>query len=90
MNPIELNSMQRACKIKGSQKKMAEFLAVSAAYVNQLCKSGSSVPASYCSAIESETGVSRRDLRPNDWRAIWPELAAQEPRSESAGVIAAT
>jgi DNA-binding transcriptional regulator YdaS (Cro superfamily) len=76
MNPIELNPMQRACKKKGSQKKMAEFLEVSAAYVNQLCKTGAAVPASYCSAIEVETGISRRELRPNDWMAIWPELAA--------------
>lgn len=32
----------------------------------------------YCWAIETATGgaVTRRDLRPNDWHRIWPELAA--------------
>jgi DNA-binding transcriptional regulator YdaS (Cro superfamily) len=31
----------------------------------------------YCVAIERETGgkVTRKDLRPDDWQAIWPELA---------------
>lgn len=30
----------------------------------------------YCVAIERATGgkVTRRDLRPDDWAAIWPEL----------------
>lgn len=33
--------------------------------------------AAYCVAIEQATGgrVSRADLRPDDWAAIWPELA---------------
>ena len=31
----------------------------------------------YCVAIERATGgrVTRRDLRPDDWSRIWPELA---------------
>lgn len=31
----------------------------------------------YCSLIEraTEGAVSRRDLRPDDWQRIWPELA---------------
>lgn len=30
----------------------------------------------YCVAIERATGgkVTRRDLRPDDWKLIWPEL----------------
>ena len=27
--------------------------------------------------------ASRQDLRPNDWRQIWPELAAAQPESQS-------
>lgn len=35
------------------------------------------VPVKYCLAIEIETGkkISRKDLRPDDWQKIWPELA---------------
>ncbi len=34
----------------------------------------------YCVAIEQATGgqVSRRDLRPEDWHRIWPELVTPE------------
>lgn len=37
-----------------------------------------------CVAIERESGgrVTRRDLRPDDWHLIWPELA--EPAKEEA------
>jgi len=32
----------------------------------------------YCRAIETATdgAVTRRDLRPNDWHRIWPEMLA--------------
>lgn len=36
-----------------------------------------------CVAIETATRgkVSRQDLRPDDWQAIWPELAKSKPRA---------
>ena len=38
------------------------------------------VPVQHCAAIERATdgAVTRRDLRPNDWAQIWPELVAPE------------
>ena len=33
------------------------------------------VPANRCKAVEALIDVSVRDLRPNDWRDYWPELA---------------
>lgn len=38
-----------------------------------------SVPVEYCARIERETGgaVTRKELRPDDWQAIWPELAKE-------------
>lgn len=38
------------------------------------------VPPERCPAIESATGgaVTRRDLRPDDWWLIWPELVTDE------------
>lgn len=37
------------------------------------------VPIRWILIIESETGgrVSRKDLRPDDWQILWPELAQQ-------------
>ena len=43
----------------------------------------------YCVAIEKATAgvVMRRDLRPDDWYRIWPELVTkQHPAPESAKV----
>lgn len=35
------------------------------------------LPPEHCVTIEQATGgaVTRKDLRPDDWEAIWPELA---------------
>jgi DNA-binding transcriptional regulator YdaS (Cro superfamily) len=39
-------------------------------------KSRGVVPVEHCTAIEKATNgaVTRKDLRPDDWQAIWPEL----------------
>lgn len=44
------------------------------------------VPVQHCVAIERATGgaVSRRDLRPDDWHLIWPELAEFEEKQATA------
>lgn len=38
------------------------------------------VPINKCYAIEQATNglVTRKDLRPNDWHLIWPELVDKE------------
>ena len=38
--------------------------------------------AHVCVALERESAgaVTRRDLRPDDWQDIWPELAESEPK----------
>lgn len=43
------------------------------------------VPAEHCVAVERATSgkVTRKDLRPEDWRAIWPELAANDTEAVS-------
>jgi DNA-binding transcriptional regulator YdaS (Cro superfamily) len=35
------------------------------------------VPVEHCVAVEKATKgkVTRKDLRPDDWKSIWPELA---------------
>lgn len=39
------------------------------------------VPVQWATAIERATNgaVSRKDLRPDDWQRIWPELCADHP-----------
>lgn len=46
------------------------------------------VPIEHCVAIERVTAgaVTRRDLRPDDWHLIWPELAEQPAQKEASHV----
>ncbi len=61
----------------GSQTKLANEIAAQPQLVWQWAKLVRQVPIERCCAIEVATGgaVTRRDLRPNDWQKIWPELA---------------
>ena len=69
--------IETACDLVGSQAEMARILAVTPGMINQLVKGLRPVPVEHCKAIAKATGdeVSCRDLRPNDWQKIWPELA---------------
>jgi DNA-binding transcriptional regulator YdaS (Cro superfamily) len=69
----------RAVEISGSQKSLANQLGVSHQAVWAWINRGS-VPHEYGAAIEQATngGVLRKQLWPNDWHLIWPELKKQE------------
>lgn len=62
---------------RGSRQAFAEKLGVPAPLVSQWANGDRPVPIERCLEIESATGgeVNRRDLRPEDWIRIWPELA---------------
>lgn len=64
------------------QERRALFLSQSGlteGYLRKACSTGQSLNPVYCVAIERATGgaVTRRDLRPDDWQDIWPELAEE-------------
>lgn len=77
MNPHPIDVA--AAKI-GSQAALAELLGVSKGAVNQWKDRERKVPLEHCAAIEAITAgdVTRRDLRPDDWHRIWPELVTME------------
>lgn len=66
------------CAERGRAATLARNLGVSPSYVAQLSEGRRPVPADRARRIETETGgaVTRKDLRPDDWHEIWPELAA--------------
>jgi DNA-binding transcriptional regulator YdaS (Cro superfamily) len=70
MTPIE-----RAIKACGSAARLAKAVGVSA-NAPHMWRVRGRVPSTHCAAIEKATGgqVTRRDLRPDDWAHIWPEL----------------
>jgi DNA-binding transcriptional regulator YdaS (Cro superfamily) len=58
----------------------AKKLGVSSVLISQWKTGKRPVPIERCTAIEVATGgqVTRKDLRPDDWESIWPELKTDE------------
>lgn len=67
-----------AARMIGGRAYLADKLDVSVAAVGNWKQRG--VPIEKCPGIEILTSgaVTRRDLRPDDWQKIWPELAAAQ------------
>ena len=80
MNQNQVAAVQAAVRILGSQAALARALNVTPVTVGQWLNpekaTGRGVPPKQCVRIEKLTDgvVTRRDLRPNDWADIWPEL----------------
>ena len=61
----------------GGQSRLAKALGLSSTVlVSQWANGVRDVPFDRCVAIEVATGgqVTRKDLRPDDWQKVWPEL----------------
>lgn len=69
--------IERAVELATSQSKLADAIGVKQQTISNWMKGGAIRPE-HCSAIERFTdgAVTRRDLRPDDWQQIWPELAS--------------
>lgn len=63
-----------------SQSSFATKIGVTQGMVYQWLTRSRPVSPEKCVAIEKETNgkVSRKDLRPDDWELIWPELAKKK------------
>lgn len=63
---------------RGKAKELAEVLEVSSSYLSQMASGKTAISPARCVNIEIATNrvVTRKDLRPNDWFKIWPELSA--------------
>lgn len=69
-------AVEKIAQFVGSQAAIARHLNVRAPTVNQWVKGSKPVPVRHCRKLEELSGgsVTRRDLRPDDWSTIWPEL----------------
>lgn len=65
---------------RGRAAGLARALGVSATFVWKMAHEDRPVPVEHAAAVERFTGgaVTRRDIRPQDWHLIWPELAAAD------------
>jgi len=70
-------AIEKACALMGGQAALARSLKVTTPAVNQWISGIRPVPIMQCVAIEKITdgAVTRKELRPDDWMDIWPELS---------------
>lgn len=76
-----MKQLDKAIEIVGGVGKLAAAVGVVQGAVSNWRMRGSAVPVEHCATIEIATNgaVTRRDLRPDDWQKIWPELAKAQP-----------
>lgn len=72
---MDLNTYLTSYSI--SQSVAGKALSVSAGRIGHFCRGEDIPPPKVCVRIEAWSGgaVTRKELRPEDWQLIWPELA---------------
>lgn len=81
-NTMALMQLSDWLKAKyGRGQELASAIGVPQSFVVKMAKGQKQVPAERCVPIERATAgaVTRKDLRPDDWHEIWPELATSDP-----------
>ncbi len=60
----------------GAKAQLARAIGVTPVSITQWTNGTRPIPINRCIAIEEATNgiVTRRDLRPDDWQLIWPEM----------------
>lgn len=63
---------------KQEQADFAERCGTTVGYMRKVCSVGGLLREKVCALAEVHSGsaVTRKDLRPDDWADIWPELRA--------------
>jgi len=81
-----MNALEIAIESAGGVGKLAAAIGVGQPVVSNWRARGTTPDAVHCVAIERATNgaVTRRDLRPDDWQAIWPELAKPARKTKEA------
>ena len=77
--PPRNEAVAKAASAVGNPATLGRLIGVKPQTVNDWLHGGKPVPVKRCVLIEQVTNgaVTRRDLRPHDWKELWPELATQ-------------
>ena len=81
-----MNALELAISHLGGVSQLAAAIGVGqSAISNLVARCGAPSPAN-CVSIERATkgAVTRQMLRPDDWEAIWPELASKSGKKKTA------
>lgn len=74
--PSDETVLQKAFRLAGGPKAVIPLLGISPAGFYLYRSHKREFPPEYCALLEAATNfqVTRRELRPDDWWLIWPEL----------------
>lgn len=77
MSEAPSTPLQRAIDAAGGVGALAAKIGIGQTAVSNWKARQGPVPVEHCAAIElaTEGKVTRKDLRPDDWQRVWPELA---------------
>jgi len=59
---------------QAQRREIARKVGCTLGHLNNLTYGFRTVAPKYAPALERVTGISRKHLRPKDWKMIWPEL----------------
>lgn len=76
----DFQPIREACALIGSASELARKMNVPRMTVSEWATGKRAVPIIRCVEIEELTGgaVTRKQLRPDDWWQIWPDLRGQD------------
>lgn len=81
-----MNLAQYLMQERGRQAALAKAIGAHAPDVSRWADGTRPIPVAHGAAIEAATGglVTRREMFPDDWPRIWPELVdSTQPESQS-------
>lgn len=80
-----MSALQLAIDHMGGVSKLADAIGVGQSAISNLMSRNGKPSPENCVAIERVTkkAVTRKDLRPDDWHLIWPELAQAAKKSRA-------
>lgn len=69
-----MSALDQAIELACGVSKLAAAIGVGQSAVSNWKTRGTPIDPIYCVRIERLYGISRKELRPKDWKEIWPEL----------------
>ncbi|EPI6484950.1 transcriptional regulator, partial [Neisseria gonorrhoeae] len=81
LTEIEMD-LRDYCAIRGNQSDLARKTGISPSFIHQIAKGLKPVPIQSAALIEKSTNgrVTRKEMFPDTWHLIWPELADDQPK----------
>ena len=68
-----MKTLKQAVEARGGVTAAAVLLGITPQRLANWIERG--VPTEHCARVEAALGIARQQMRPKDWKDIWPELA---------------